>query len=84
MRTLSLKSAAASVQLQECAYTTLRPTQWAFNYDFANLLFQGLVLTLKKIKNGLNMFAVKSEDMYKQFAVPSVLATLSKLHLELN
>lgn len=84
MRTLSLKSAAASVQLQECAYTTLRPTRWAFSYNFANLLFQGLVLTLKKIKNGLNMFAVKSEDMYKQFAVPSVFATLSKLHLELN
>lgn len=84
MRTLSLKSAAASVQLQECAYTTLRPTRWAFSYDFANLLFQGLVLTLKKLKNGLNMFAVKSEDMYKQFAVPSVLATLSKLRLELN
>lgn len=84
MRTLSLKSAAASMQLQECAYTTLRPTRWAFSYDFANLLFQGLVLTLKKLKNGLNMFAVKSEDMYKQFAVPSVLATLSKLHLELS
>lgn len=39
---------------------------------------------IKKLKNGLNMFAVKSEDMYKQFAVPSVLATLSKLHLELS
>lgn len=30
------------------------------------------------------MFAVKSEDMYKQFAGPSVLVTLSKLHLEIN
>ena len=81
-----MKSAAASVQLQECAYTTLRPTRWAFSYDFANLLFQGLVLTLKKLKNGANAntLAVKSEDMYKQFAVPSVLATLSKLHLEFN
>lgn len=45
LRTPSLKSAAASVQLQARAYTTLRPTWGAFGYDFANLLFQGLVLT---------------------------------------